>query len=167
METRLHDAHVRVRLHSDDDVVEEALAKHARTGRGVRQPRRVVHVVAPRGQAFTAQDPHHQKRRVADEHVLADRIRRGREQILCSGLAEHDDLRVALHVVGREEHARLRRPVVHERKVLAGADHRDRQILIIETQQGRHRRFRNGHGDARHAADRRQIFRQEAGDDIG
>ena len=167
METILHHVHVRPRLHSHDDIVEKALPEDPRSRRCVREPDGVIHIVSPLVQAFAAQYTNDQERRAADEHILAHRIHVLGEEVLDHGLAEYNDLGIAFHVFRREEDAGLRRPIVHLRKVLAGSNGSDDQVLIAQAKKRRHICFRNCHGDARHAADRWQIFRQKTGHDIG
>ena len=135
-----------------DDVVEIALPEDAGSGGGVGQPDGVVQIVSPWGRALAAQHADHQEGRVADEHVLAQRIGAGGEQVLRDGLADRDDLGIAFHVFRREEHAGLRRPVVHLRKVLAGSDRRDHASPGCRSATATTARLRDGHGDARHAA---------------
>jgi hypothetical protein len=153
MEFGLHLPHVRARLHSHDEIIEETLSEDPCAGRCVGEPDGVVHVVSPRGQSLAAQYADDEEGCAADKHILAQRIRAVREQVLHDGLAEHHDLGIALHMIGREEHARLRRPVMHLRKVFAGPDRSDSQVLVPEAEKRRQVRLRNSQGDARHSAD--------------
>ena len=43
-----------------------------------------------------------------------------------------DHLGIALHVIRRKEHAGLRWPIVHLRKVFAGSDRRDHLVLVAK-----------------------------------
>ncbi|CAK0754541.1 hypothetical protein CCP4SC76_2510004 [Gammaproteobacteria bacterium] len=98
MEFGLHHAHVGARLHSHDDIVEKALTKDARSGRGIGQPDGVIHIVSPLVQTLATHHANDQERCASNEYILTQRIRSLGEQVLYYGLTNRDDLSIALTV---------------------------------------------------------------------